>query len=111
MTRVAPLRRLGVALFGPTCWAAHFLTVYASESLACRFGLPAVHDAIIIGLTIFAIVALTLHMSRTGRRRRAIGSDDRFEHFLQRSAWALNTLSLVGIGWAALAAMLLSACR
>jgi len=105
------LRQAGVALVGPTVWAAHFLTVYASESLACRFGLPAVHDAIIVGVTIFAIVALTFHMSRLPRRGRAIVSKDRFEYFLQRSAWALNALSLVGIGWAALAAMLLSACR
>jgi hypothetical protein len=111
MIRAAPLRQAGVALVGPTIWAAHFLTVYASESLACRFGRPAIHDAIIVGVTIFAIVALTLYMSRTRRRGRAIGSDDRFEHFLQRIAWALNALSLVGIGWAALAAMLLSACR
>jgi hypothetical protein len=111
VTSAAPLRQAGVALVGPTVWAAHFLTVYASESLACRFGLPAVHDAIIVGVTILAMVALTLHTSRTGRCRRAMVNDDRFEHFLQRSAWALNALSLVGIGWAALAAMLLSACR
>lgn len=111
MTRDAPLRQAATALVGPAVWATHFLTIYASESLACRFGLPTLHDGTVAGATVIALVALALHMSDASRRDCAMGSEDPLERFLRRIALALDALSLVGIGWAALAAMLLTACN
>lgn len=109
MIRAAPLRQVGAALFGPTVWAAHFLTVYASESLACRWNQAAVHDAIVTAATLLAIVGILAHMLVL--RGRSQACSHAWGLFLLRTASALDALSLLGIGWAAVAAILLDACR
>lgn len=107
MSNPTPLRRAGFALTGPLIWAAHFLAVYTSESLACRWSEPAAHDAIVAGATFFAIVAILGHIHRTGQNADA-SEVDRFMRF---TALALGGLSLIGVCWAGLAALLLGACR
>ncbi len=109
MTRAITLRQAGAALVGPTIWAAHFLTVYASESLACRWTRAAVHDAIVTAATLLAVAAIFAH--RLILRRRSQNCAKSGGLLLLRTASALDALSLLGIGWAAVAAALLSACR
>ncbi len=110
MSNTAPLRRAGFALTGPVIWAAHFLAVYASESVICRWGEPAAHDAIVAGATFFAIAAILLHAHRTVRKSDA-GKNSDAERFMRLTALALDGLSLIGVCWAGLAALLLGACR
>lgn len=107
MSSAAPLRRAGEALTGPFIWVAHFLAVYASESLACRWSEPAAHDAIVAGATFFAIAAILLHAHRTVQNTDASEVD----RFMRLTALALDGLSLIGVCWAGLAALLLGACR
>ena len=110
MSNTAPLRRAGFALTGPVIWAAHFLAVYASESLACRWNEPAAHDAIVAGATFFAIAAILLHARRTVRNTDTNGGCEA-QRFIRLTALALDGLSLIGVCWAGLAALLLGACR
>lgn len=111
MIRAAPLRQAGAALVGPIVWATHFMIIYASESLNCRSDKATGHDAVVMGTTFIAIVALILHFLWASRRARAVGGTDQTRRFLDRTSLALDALSLVGIGWATFAAMLLGACR
>ncbi|RXT33727.1 MULTISPECIES: hypothetical protein [unclassified Bosea (in: a-proteobacteria)] len=109
MIRAAPLRQAAAALVGPTVWAAHFLTIYASESLACRWNQAAVHDTIVTAATLLAVVAILAHMLILRRRNQNPAKS--WGLFLLQTAGALDALSLLGIGWAAVAAALLNACR
>lgn len=103
------MRQAGAALVGPTIWAAHFLIIYASESLTCRWGQLKLHDAIVTAATLLAVVAIIAHMLIL-RRRNSIRAKS-VALFLHRTASALDGFSLLGIGWAASAAVLLHACR
>lgn len=110
MNATAPLRRAGRVLFAPSVWAVHFLTVYASEVLACQEPELRLHDLIVVIATLVATLAILWHRFGAGRSlRRAEAGDG--QHFLRRVGAVLDGLSLIGIGWAALAAMLLGACR
>lgn len=109
MIQAAPLRQVGAALFGPTVWAAHFLTVYASESLACRWSQVTLHDAIVTAATFLAVVAIIAHVLILRRPNRNGAKSGGL--FLLRTACALDALSLLGVGWAAVAAGLLGACQ
>lgn len=106
MSRPLPLRAAATALVGPTIWAAHFLAVYASESLFCRAGAPGWHDGLVTGATLAALLAIAWHVVSLGRRGEAAGA----RHELDRIAIALDALSALAIGFAALAAAALPAC-
>jgi hypothetical protein len=110
MSANTPLRQAGAALFGPVVWAGHFLVSYASEVLACHQAAPRLHDLVVAIATLAAILAIVWHRLGASRRLRRAEADDA-QHFLLRLGAALDGLSLIGIGWAALAAMLVSACR
>lgn len=106
-----PLRHAGAALTGPVIWAAHFLTVYASESLICRLSAPLAHDVTVAGATLAAVLAILWQRSRFAARLRPIEAPAGTARFLRRTGLALDGLSLLGIGWVAFAALLLAACR
>lgn len=110
MSEAISLRRAAAALFGPGVWAGHFLTIYAAESLACRQSAARLHDLIVLAATLVAIIAIVWHRGRAGRRLRQ-GQAHGERHFQWRVGTALAGLSLIGIGWAALAAAVLGACR
>jgi hypothetical protein len=97
------LRSAITVLVGPILWAAHFLTVYASESVLCRAGLPAWHDALITGTTSVALLALAWHCATWQHRRK---TDDRAPGGLASIAISLGILSAVSVCLVALAAIL-----
>jgi hypothetical protein len=103
MTAPLPLRSAITVVVGPVLWAAHFLTVYASESLVCRAGLPAWHDALIAGTTSVALLALVWHCA-TWQQRRKTG--DQTRSGLACIAISLGGLSAVSVCFVALAAVL-----
>jgi hypothetical protein len=111
MNATTPLHRAGAALFGPVVWAGHFLVIYVSESLACRSNQPMAHNAVVLAATVFAGVALILHLSLAYNRAREIGGEAEAERFFRRTSYTLDALSLVGVGWTAMAAILLAACK
>lgn len=106
----APVRQAGGVLFGPSLWAAHFLTIYATEVLACQSAGPRLHDLVVAIATVVAALAIILHRMGMSRSLRRVEADDA-RHFLWRVGVALDGLSLIGIGWAVLATVLLGACR
>lgn len=110
MNATTPLHRAGCVLFAPSVWAVHFLTVYASEVLSCQQSAPRLHDLIVSVATLVATFAIIWHRFGAGRSLRRAETGDG-QHFLWRVGAALDGLSLIGIGWAVLTAMLLGACR
>ena len=110
MSANVTLRRAGGALLGPMIWGAHFLVSYASEVLACHQAAPRLHDLVVTTATLAAASAVIWHRIGAGRPLRRAAADHP-RHFLRRVGTALDGLSLIGIGWVALAAMLVGACR
>jgi hypothetical protein len=105
----APLRWLG----GPIIWAAHFLLVYASESLVCTRGGGA-HDHFLIVAAVSAgavaaLLAIIVGGLRAGRAARAEQGRDGGA-FMEDATVALALLSLIAVLWAVLPATLVSAC-
>ncbi len=68
------LRYAGNVLVGPILWAAHFLAVYASESLLCPAGLSGWYDALVAGATFIVLLALAWHGAALRRRRTKGGA-------------------------------------
>jgi amino acid permease len=91
-------------LLGPLIWIAHFLTVYAVQGLACRGETPAVDSAtlFVIIATVIALAALLVSLVPQWKTR----SGD----FLHRIAAPLTALSILGVAWTGLPALLLPAC-
>lgn len=90
---------------GPLIWAAHFLVVYGSESLACTRG--GSHALVVIVATIAALAALAATTSLAVRRSRASGQG---AAFMDTVAVALGFLSITAVLATMLPAFLLSAC-
>jgi|GEM_PF-4718523 len=110
MTSALPLRRAGGVLFAPAAWAGHFLTIYLSEVLACHQAAPWQHDLVVVIATLVATLAIVWHRIGAFRSRLRSEANDA-QYFLRRVGAVLGGLSLVGIGWVALAALFVSACR
>lgn len=92
----------GTVLVGPILWAAHFLAVYASESLLCRAGLPGWHDALVAGVTSSTLLALVWHGAALLRRRKIDGPQGE----LAGIAVGLDFVSALAVCFVALAAEL-----
>jgi hypothetical protein len=94
---------------GLIIWAAHFLIVYASESLVCtRGGGASMHAAIVATASIVALILLlgiTVYSWRDASTARAPGSA-----FMDRLAAALGLLGMLAVLWASLPAVFISAC-
>ncbi|MDX6807216.1 hypothetical protein [Terrihabitans rhizophilus] len=108
MTRpsnLAPLRWLG----GPLIWTAHFLLVYAAESLACtRGGGPLLHDAITAVATFAALLGLAV-LFRINKRAADAPSREDFE-MAEWIGLGLVAISALAVVWSGLAALLIPAC-
>ena len=93
-------------LVGPAMWVTVFLVVYASESLVCtRLGRGEPHTAIVLTVALPAILAIAIRLSR-GPCQDPHGA----RSFLSRTGRVLDWLSLLGVGWVALMALVLPAC-
>ncbi len=90
---------------GPLIWAAHFLVVYGSESLACTRG--GSHALVVIAATIVTLGALAATTALAVRRSRASGQGTAF---MDTVAVALGFLSITAVLAMVLPAFLLSAC-
>ena len=92
------------SLLGPLVWIGYFLAVYAVQGLACRGDAPAGGSA-----TIFVIVATVLALGillvALVVQWKARGGD-----FLRRIAVPLTVLSILGVAWTGMPALLLPAC-
>ena len=110
MITTDPLRRAAGALLGPCIWAAHFLTIYVSEVLACRQAAPRLHDLVVAVMTVAAVLAVVGHRVGASRCLRRVEAGDA-RRFLWGAGAALDGLSVIGIGCAALVALLVGACR
>jgi hypothetical protein len=106
MSRPLPLRSAATALVGPTIWAGHFLTVYASESLLCVMGTPALHDSLTAVATLAAVLILAWHGAIVSQRRKKV----RGRRDLTRIAIDLDMLSILAVCFTAGAAVALRAC-
>ncbi len=105
--RPLPVGSAAMALAGPMIWAAHFIIVYALESVLCRAAAGAWHAPVIAAATIIAVVTIVLHGRRQRRRFRIEGVNG----FLARAAPALDGLSLLAIMFVAMTGLALPGCR
>lgn len=96
-----------MALLGPVIWAAHFLTIYALESVLCRITAGHWHALVITAATILAAVATVVHGSRQQPRLGSKGVDG----FLARTALTLDGLSLLAVLMVSVTGLALPACR
>lgn len=95
---------------GPLIWAAHFLLVYASESLACTRGGGAGSHLLIVGVaSVAAVVALLAVIIRGWRAARA-APERHGAAFMDATAALLGALSLIAVLWIVVPAMLVPAC-
>jgi hypothetical protein len=96
-------------LAGPLVWAAHFLVVYASESVLCTRGWGAgTHLTLIMVASVAALVLLSAAFASSRRALAASGSDG--ARFMEQVAAALSLLGALAITWTTLPGLLLSAC-
>jgi hypothetical protein len=95
-------------LGGPVVWAAHFLIVYASESLVCPRGGSSMHLALAGLATAVGLLALLAILAANWR---AMAAPNRAGHvFMDQVAISLSLLAILGLFWVALLAMFLPAC-
>jgi hypothetical protein len=107
MTRATSSRtRAGGLLFGPLVWAAHFLIVYASESLLCRLADGAAHTALTAIATLLALAAVIADL--VAQRRRSHRDD--LDGFIAAARIGLGLLSAGAIPLVAAAGLALPAC-
>lgn len=102
MKKFEPVTSLVAMVAAPLLWAAHFMLVYAGESLLCRAASPAGHSFLVVVATLAASLAV-LYGLGPGRRRAA--------GFHSRVEAGLGVLSLTGILWTGIAGLMLAACR
>jgi hypothetical protein len=102
MRRTSSLRSADNVIVGPILWAIHFLTVYASESLLCRAGLPGWHDALVAGIALIVLLALAGHSAALKRRR----TNGQVRRDLAGIAISLDIVSALAVCFVALAAAL-----
>lgn len=95
---------------GPIVWAAHFLLVYASESLICSRGGGAGGHLLVVGAASAAAVAVLLAVIVNSDRRARAAQDRPGERFMDHVAVTLGFLGLIAVLWTALPATLVPAC-
>jgi hypothetical protein len=105
--KTSSLLKAATLLTGPTIWAGHFLTVYASESLLCRVAAEHWHTLFVIIATAVALGLIAAH-ARMQQIRFKGGEVDRFR---VQTTLTLNSLSALAIGLAVMAGIALPACR
>jgi len=104
--RTLPLASAAAALLGPVVWAAHFILIYALESVLCRVADGRWHTIVIVVATLGALATLAVHAGKQSRRLCLAGA----EGFLAQVALTLGGLSLLAIILVAGAGLALPAC-
>lgn len=107
----APLPALTVTrwLAGPLVWTAHFLIVYASESLVCTRGSGAATHLVLVAVaTLTGLIVLLAAISQN--RRAASDHNAPGQAYMDKVGAGLGLLGMLGLIWTALPATLLSAC-
>jgi hypothetical protein len=113
-----PMGDLFVCFLGPTVWAAHFLVMYAAETLVCSRTVAAAHNLhflmIAMIATAIAVASLTGLIVRQTVRRVASGranlASDPASSFLRETSLVLAILAMLGVLWVALPATLVPGC-
>lgn len=106
-------------VLGPTIWAVHFLVVYVGAAIACeQFPAFVAHIptavAVVTGVAIIAIVAVTVPSMREFAGEREASTDDDTQggrkRFLAHAAMLLSALSVVAVIYGALPGFLSELC-
>jgi hypothetical protein len=99
-------------LAGPIVWGAHFLIVYASESVICTRGGGASMHLMLLGAVtaagVLVLLATTAHSWRTASAPAS--SAEPGSVFMEKTAVALGLLGMLALLWTALPAALVPAC-
>lgn len=90
-----------LALAGPLVWITHFLLVYAGQGVACAGPRPFA-ATLLVGIA--GIVALATLVALLIAQRRMAASPAR------AIALPLTALSILGVGWVSLPALIVPAC-
>jgi hypothetical protein len=98
--------RAGGALFGPLVWAAHFLIVYASESLFCRLLSAHAHSWLLAVASVLALAAILGDLVAQGR----MGRQESADAFIMRLRLGLDGLSGLAVLLVTMAGLALPAC-
>jgi hypothetical protein len=98
--------RLLDSVLGFFVWAAHLLTVYIAEALACALGLVGARGqesggllALLVGVTVMAAAAVGLHALRRWWGRDAAGMTP-FRTALTLGCDAIATIAIIWQGFA-----------
>jgi hypothetical protein len=114
MAEMSAIRTLTVLrwLAGPLVWAAHFLLVYASESLFCtRGGGGAAHLAVIALATAMGLaVILAATLWNWWRTSMTPASALAGATFMDYAGALLGVLGMLGLLWSALPSAILASC-
>lgn len=98
-------------LAGPLVWSAHFLLLYGSEWLLCTRGSGASHLAVIALATALAMAAVLATTMYSAHRASVAPSSSRSgAAFMEHVAAALGLLSMLGVLWSALPAVVVGSC-
>ncbi len=106
-SRAISIGRAASALLGPTVWAAHFLLIYAMESVLCRVAEGRWHMVVIVAATCLALLTLAVHCLRQKGRLGLPG----VEGFLARAAMGLDGLSMLAVLLVSVSGLALPTCR
>jgi hypothetical protein len=103
------------SLAGPVAWALHLGVVYATQHVVCIVSPDsmALYRAAFGALTLIFIAALSLATIRRASFLHLLHgntNDQRVDRFLAETMRWLSVLSIIGIGWTALALLFINAC-
>ncbi len=120
MRQVAGFSPILGAVASMLVWAVHFLVVYGAQATACArglagaslLGLPLI-PAMVLGLTLLALAAITWIGLRARHRLRGALSGEEGETQPQFTVWmaaAISLLSALAVLWEAVPALILPPC-
>jgi hypothetical protein len=106
------VRRLLGAAVGFLVWAIHFLVVYVATAVACvlrpedaRAGLGTTAQAVLVGITVAAVVLVATHAARAYHRRELPG-----EAFRTAVTMGCDAIAAAAIAWQLFAILLVPPC-
>lgn len=107
--QASSMRPLLIALMGPAIWAAHFLLMYAAQTVACTVSAASSQGLAVawMALSAIAAAALVTILGYQGKAALMARPEDASGRFLRHLQIVLAALSLIGVVWLTLAAILL----
>jgi hypothetical protein len=110
----SPVGTVFYILIGPIVWAAHFSVLYFIQSMLCAHGTAERSVPIVIGaatlVAILPLAAAPLLRHKTAGLFRASGWGAESHAFHGRLMTGLAILSVAGVIWAAVPALLIDSC-